>query len=181
VTEHDDIGAALRSTELSVRISAVERAATCGSEYVDAVVALLEAFPDDGYFVLERIGRFGEAALGPLSALYDRAETPQVKLLCALALAHFRRSVEGDRALLDAVRLRSEYEHLACRALGWLSSTAAVPMLVQTLEQTSPQEQDRIVSLVGVIRALGGEVSPSEQVRLRAGGHPEVLALLRAC
>ena len=48
--------------------------ATLGSRYADAVVAVLEAFTGDGYFVLEGIGRFGEAIVGPLDTFFRRGK-----------------------------------------------------------------------------------------------------------
>jgi hypothetical protein len=179
MSDSNEILLALRSSDLSVRIPAVERAARCGADHVEEVVELLDRFPEDGYFVLERIGRFGEAAVAPLLRLHAAARNPQIRLLATLGLAHFRRSVD-DLALLECIHERSQYENLACRALAWIPCPSARPALIEELERMSATEGWRVVSLVLAIRALGGAVSKVEEARLRSGGRIEVVTLFES-
>jgi hypothetical protein len=178
--DSDKILIALETGDLQMRLAGVERAADDPSRYVEPVVALIERFPSDSYFILERIGRFGTAAVPYLQALARSTANEEVKLACTLGLAHFQAPIDLE-ILTDAIHNQSTYQHLACRALAWLKATPAIPMLLKELSGTDPSDGWRVVSLVNSIRELGGALPGDEVTRLNCADAPlEVTALFEA-
>lgn len=159
---------ALADPHQETRVRALEAAAAEAPEaYAALAVQLLGAYPQDGYFVLERIGRFGRAAVPHLRALRAATTNPEVQILSTLALAHFREIAEPDaEVLISAVHERSEYQHLACRALSSLGVTSAGPALLAELRATGPEEHDRLTSLVPALLQLDIAIPPDEIRRL---------------
>jgi hypothetical protein len=160
--------AAFQSADVEVRLSAVEQAAQAPTRYAKDVVDLIPRYPDEAYFILERIGRFGESAIPHLEALENSTEDADIRLVAVLCLAHFRRRV-ANTVLLDAIRCRSKYQFLACRALAWLGDSAVLPILLEELRVTSAAiDEDMATSLESAISDLGGTIPPSERERLAA-------------
>jgi hypothetical protein len=176
----DELAKGLQSPNLETRFAAIERASIDPGKYAQSVVDLIPRFPKDGYFVLERVGRFGDAIIPPLLALAESTTDVQIRLLANLGLAHFKRHV-NSAILLDAVRSRSEYQCLACRALGWLGDSELIPELLMELRNTSPAlDWDRTVSLVGALESLGAAVPQPERERLISEGPPLTKRMLDA-
>lgn len=161
-----DLASALQSPDLCTRNAALEQAAAeDANAYAEAAVRQIQLYPSDGYFVLERIGRFGAAAVPHLHAVESATSDPEIRILCTLALAHFKEPVDVE-IFLAAIETRSNYECLACRALAWLGATSAAPRLVEQLTMTEIGAEWRIVSLVDAIRMLGGHIPAAEVERL---------------
>jgi len=168
VSVRHELTMALASPNLETRIRALEDAAAEDPEaYAALAVQQLDAYPQDGYFVLERIGRFGRAVVPCLRALKAATRSPEVLLLSILGLAHFKEVAEPDMAvLIAAIHARSEYQHLACRAVSSLGLVSAGPALLTALRETDPDEHDRLQSLVQAIGQLGIEIPNDEIERL---------------
>jgi hypothetical protein len=160
----ENLSVAMKSANLETRILALEQAAAEDAEtYAKAAVLQIADFPEDGYFVLERIGRFGTAVVPHLRALETVTQDATIRLLCTLALADFNVPLNIEM-LFRAIHERSEYENLACRALASLDVRSSVPWLVEEMAKTEVTAEWRLVSLVDAIRRLGG-VIPSEEIR----------------
>lgn len=176
----DELNAALQSADLETRLAAVERAAVDPVRYAKRIVALIPQFPHEAYFILERIGRFGNEIVPHLLALAESNRDEHVRLIVTLGLAHFKQALDNT-ILINAIRNRSEYQYLACRALAWLRSDDFLPILLDELHVTSPvAEWDRLACLVSAIEELCGEIPTSERERLIATGPPLTKALLDA-
>lgn len=177
---HDDLLDRLYSKDLQTRLDAIEKSALNPAKYAANVVALLPHFPEEAYFVLERIGRFGESVIPHLLALLESADSEEIRVVAMLGLAHFKR-VGNSTLLLKAISDRSQYQYLACRALSWLGHVQALPSLQCELSRTSPTtEWNRLVSLISAIEGLGGEITATERERLIAEGPPLTKAMLDA-
>jgi hypothetical protein len=174
VSLRHEIVAALASPDLQTRIGALDAAASETSDgYAALVVQQIEDYPRDGYFVLERIGRFGPAVIPYLRALETATSNAEVLILVTLGLAHFKESSDSAVAvLLSAIRDHSEHQHLAGRALEHLGAVSAAPALASELHVTEPCDHHRITSLVRAIRGLGMEVATDEVSRLTPPGTP---------
>jgi len=176
----DELNNALQSADLETRLAAVERAALDPVRYAERVVALIPQFPHEAYFILECIGRFGGEIVPHLLALAESNGDEQVRLFTALGLAHFKQALDNT-ILINAIRNRSEFQYLACRALAWLRSYEFLPILLDELRVTSPvADWDRLVCLVSTIEELGGEIPISQRERLIATGPPLTEVLLDA-
>ncbi len=169
-----EVVAALASPDLETRIRALNDAAAEDPEaYAALVVQQIVDYPRDGYFVLERIGRFGRAIIPCLRSLAAATTNDEVLILSTLGLAHFKDVSEADiSVLIAAIRAQSEYHNLACRALAYLGIVSAGPVLVAELRATEPVEHHRITTLVLAIRGLGVEIAPEEVQRLTPPGTP---------
>lgn len=164
----DDLIAALASPDLETRVRALEVAAKEDPEaYASLAVQQIAAYPRDGYFVLERIGRFGRAAVPHLRTLKATTTNSEVLLLAILALAHFKELDTSDtEPLISAIHTRSEYQNLACLALSYVRAVSAGPALLDELRATEPSERDRLTCLVPAIRQLGFEIPSNDVHRL---------------
>jgi topoisomerase IA-like protein len=183
VSLRHELVVALADPHQGTRVRALEAAAAEAPEaYAALAVQLLGAYPQDGYFVLERIGRFGPAVVPPLRALKAATTNPEVVVLSTLALAHFREMAEPDaELLLAAIHERSEYQHLASRALSSLGVASAGPALLAELRATGTDEHDRLTSLVPALRQLDITIPPDEIRRLTPLHTPSwVVALFSA-
>jgi hypothetical protein len=168
----DELIRSLRSRDVSTRIAALDQAALKPAQYAQHVVALIPLFPEDAYFVLERVGRFDPFIIPHLIELANSEPDGSIRLLTTLGLAHFRQPVDTD-LLLKAIREHSKYQYLACKALAWLGDPVVLPELEMELQKTSAtSDWDRLVSLVVSIEELGGEIPQSERDRLIAEGPP---------
>jgi hypothetical protein len=168
----DELASTLEHPDLETRIAAIERASLDPQKYARRVAALIPQFPSEACFVLERVGRFGDAMISPLLELFESATDETTRVLATLGLDHFKQHVDNC-ILLKAIHVRSEYQCLACRALAWLDDKGALPDLLAELHRTSAaSEWDRMVSLISSIEALGGTVPLGERKRLIAEGPP---------
>jgi hypothetical protein len=176
----DELDRALESPDLETRVGAIERAAHDPTKYAHRVAALIPRFPDEAYFVLERVHRFGSAIVPSLVELAKSTPSDLIRLLATLGLAKLRQPVDTE-ILFRAIRERSDYQYLACVAFIWLGDKGALPELLSELHKTSAaSDWDRTVSLINSIETLGGSIPRSERDRLIAGGPPLTRKMLDA-
>lgn len=169
---HEELFDLLQSADIATRVTAIERASHEPEKYAESVVALIPRFPNEAYFVLERVGRFGNAIIPHLAALEASSKDKELRLYAILGLAHF--NCEVDCApLLEAIHTRSDWEALACMALVHLWKPEFLPDLLKELRTTLPDKDwNRVETLIRTIEELGGEIPTSEMDRLSALATP---------
>ena len=170
----------LQAPDLITRLAAIDEAALDPQKHAQQVVSLMQLYPDDAYFVLERIPRFGDFIIPPLRELVKSCPDESIRILATIGLAHFKQPLD-NQLLLKAIQDRSQYQHMACHALRWHGDQDVLPELMVQLHETSAvstSDRDRLISLISCIEALGGRVPPEERKRMIAEGQPVIRMML---
>jgi len=170
----------LQAPDLIKRLAAIDKAALDPQKHAQQVASLMQLYPDDAYFVLERIPRFGDFIIPPLRELVESCPEESIRTLATIGLAYFKQPLD-NQLLLKAIQDRSQYQHMACHALRWHGDQDVLPKLMVQLRETSAvsaPDRDRLINLISCIEALGGRLPPEERKRMIAEGPPIIRKML---
>lgn len=166
----------LASPILQVRIEGMEVAASDPTRWAAAVVATIDSFPNDSYFVYERIVTFGVLAAAALREMLSNTPSAQVAGCCQVCLAAL--GFADSAALLALVSSRSEWQYIACRHLAASNSPPIAAALLGELEGTSNAEDERAAALLQALTDLRAEVPSALRARLGASQSLPIRAAL---
>jgi hypothetical protein len=143
-------------------------------EVVSATLTALER-SNDPYFIAQRVARFGEEVIQPLSELMAHTSLPEVKTLAALILLK-KGSRIGVPILVREIEDEGVYRVIASTALASAGVAEHVPAIFNRLRQYSPTslsefpttQDDEVLSLLGVLKQLRVELP--EEIKSKFSG-----------